>query len=98
MILQTTTSKDLQSKAVKMSEPTLKAFILNNIKEGPGGVHTKDLWAAYLKINGRTVLGRTQFTRALCEDMAAMGYAEDRALKLGSVTKRGYKGVMLCNT
>lgn len=81
-----------------MSDHTLKAFISRNMKEGAGGVHTKDLWAAYVKINGRTVLGRAQFTRALCEDMAAMGHTEDRALKLGSVTKRGYKGVMLCNT
>lgn len=81
-----------------MSEPTLKAFISRNIKEGAGGVHTKDIWAAYVKINGRAVLGRNQFTQALCERMATMGYTEDRALKIGQATKRGYKGVVLCNT
>ncbi len=81
-----------------MSEPTLKAFVSHNVKEGPGGVHVSTLWAAYVKTNGRTILGRTQFTRALREEMSAMGYIEDRALKLGPTTRRGYRGVILCNT
>ena len=83
MLNQNTTSVKLHFKAVKMRKykggrPSLKPFI------------TSTLWTAYQKLNGRTIYGRTQSTRAMT--------IENRAVKIGLVTKRGYVGVKLCNT